>query len=62
MSQYKCVVCGDEGFIYREVPHYETVTRDMALDAQDPDIEGSQVVFGSEQIKEPCPSCAKDTK
>ncbi len=49
--------CGDCGYVMVEVPHYETVTHEMAMDAQDMSLEGSQVVFGSEEVKEPCIYC-----
>lgn len=52
-----CQACEGRGWIAVEVPHYETVTRDMATDAQDMDLEGEQVVFGSDYEQQPCQEC-----
>lgn len=52
-----CKACGGRGVVEVEVPHYETVTREMAMDAQDLSLEGSQVVFGSDLEHQPCQEC-----
>lgn len=54
----RCEGCGGDGFNVIQVPvgaHH--VTREMAMDAGMPEIEGSvaEIEYGAEQ--EPCPSC-----
>lgn len=52
-----CIACGGRGWNAVEVPHMERVTREMALDAGDSDLEGSEVVFGSDYEQQPCQNC-----
>jgi hypothetical protein len=60
-AEFKCGYCGDTGFITTQVPHYETVTMDMAIDAGDRNLCGEQVQFGFDEIQEPCPNCQVNT-
>lgn len=49
----ECELCGGTGVV--AVPHIETVTREMALDAGLPGMEGTAIEWGSEPA--PCPEC-----
>jgi hypothetical protein len=48
----ECKTCGGRGFVYYEVTNY--VTREMALDACEPDMEGWPI---NEERESPCPDC-----
>ena len=49
-----CEMCGDSGVV--QVERIEYVTRNMAIDAGDPELEGQPVPQGFEDI--PCPACS----
>lgn len=57
-----CPCCGGRGYIYYQVPRYETITRDMASDACDMELEGQQVSCGYDEVEEPCPECLQERK
>lgn len=57
VKRKRCSQCEGYGFIYYKVPHYETVTRDMAIDACDRSLEGEQVQWGEDEVQEPCENC-----
>lgn len=52
-----CPACGGSGIVQWEEPNYETVTRDMATDAGDRQLEGQQIQFGTIQCQDQCPEC-----
>lgn len=53
----ECNHCKGFGIIYYSVPHYETVTRDMASDACDASLEGQEVYCGEQEVEERCEFC-----
>jgi hypothetical protein len=48
-----CPTCGGGGAVPETV--YGTVTRDMALDACEPELEGQPIPIGEDWL--PCPDC-----
>jgi hypothetical protein len=53
-----CEMCGDSGVV--QVQRIEYVTRDMAMDAGFPEMEGQPVPQGFENV--PCPACFPEQK
>ena len=51
----RCEMCGDSGVV--QVERIEYVTRDMAIDAGTPELEGQPVPQGFENM--PCPACTE---
>jgi len=52
-----CEACNGTGVMYWMEPHYEYVTRDMATDACDPQLEGQEIQWGEEECHGECPDC-----
>lgn len=52
-----CQICEGRGWIAIEVPHMETVSHEMAMDAQDMSLEGTQVFWGSDWEQQQCQEC-----
>jgi len=52
-----CPMCEGRGFIYFETPTYMTVTREMAIDAGDRSLEGTEIQWGTEEVEVPCENC-----
>lgn len=52
----KCKNCED-GYILVEINHVEYVSRDMAYDAGDPQLEGMQIDTGTEYDYDICDCC-----
>lgn len=51
-----CPMCAD-GMVLVEVPDYIRITRDMAIDACEPLLEGQLTAFGSRQEQQKCDLC-----
>lgn len=52
-----CPICEGRGFVYCEMPTYVTVTRDMAIDAGELALEGTEIQWGTEETEVPCENC-----
>lgn len=52
-----CPICAGNGFIYCEIPTYVIVTREMATDAGDRSLEGTEVQWGTDEVEVPCENC-----
>ncbi len=57
-----CPNCPDQGWYSREHRHIVTITRDMAMDAGDPSMEGTQWDWGPEYDQEQCEFCWTNPK
>lgn len=52
-----CPHCEGRGVVFWQAPVYCRVTRDMAIDAGDLSMEGSEIQWGTEEAEEPCQRC-----
>lgn len=56
-----CKTCGGQGRVYWQQDITEYATRDMALDAGDPSLEGYELHGGVQDCEDDCPDCKGGT-